>query len=1113
MKATLWVLSLAMGILAGSWLGTLQGQTPATAPTTVYVPYDSLKGIMASQKGVFMPYAEFERLWKAALQAPAAVDGAPAPYLISTARYSGKVGAELATLDLELTIDVLNDSWVEVPLGLTDVAVSAASFVESDPKAAAVAPLLRVVDGKYILLAKGKGRKTLKLQFVRQLVTQPGLNVLSFGIPKAAVTTLELMIPEENMKVDVKPMVAATTEQVDEQGVKGTRLKAFMGSSETIQLSWKPKAQTASDLAPVVIVDQFQHLDIGEALITYDVTFKFDIRRRGVDTFNLQLPAGFRITAIDGDNISKWDIQSAEGSDKPQSVVVKLFTPAKDSYTLTAKMERFLQDAKVELALTPVLVQQSLRQTGLIALSHSARRSVEVRSPLNIARVDTGRLGEELQKRPGVTAWRFVSPDYSATLAIDTVMPKINVQHNWALGVEMDRLQLAGQLNFQVERAGVFELTMDFPEPWEIVSVGPQEMVDSHRLSGKGASRKLTVLLKKEMQSSFALTVSARQPRGAGDEDVNFTLPLPEEKGIENFSGQVMLYLPEGLRAEVGQLNQLSPLSVGSANNWTSFAGLSPAMAFQFRSLDRTKTPPPGGSFKIAIKPSQVSAVVYRLVSIEPGWVDDEAIVQYRIQYAPVDTFYLKIPAQLIEAGAQITGDSIKERRPLDKMPAELIANSSQAVRQASTPATTAATAPGVGEALDKEKWRYYQITLQSPLTGSYQLKVSVRRPFKPGEPGQAAQAVVLPILAAGKLSDQTGYVAIAKAQTLALGEPQMENLIAGDAGSATDLPYEPHRRVATLAFRYTAPPFALSLPVAAQKEAAVFTTIASAAVIEQVLAGDGTMNTNATYLLSTSRGDRLVLTLPTGAKLFGVKLNGAESPVEMGTATDQRIVRLPPTAGQVSKLMLEISYGQDPSAKAFAGGVLSAPLLPADVPVQQTLWRLWMPQEDYLLGHDRNFSEIRDYEAQQMLSNLSQEYGMSVAFKLSPQGDSHDFLRQGAPGKLSLTTMGKKSFGILTWVLVLAAGVAMLRLSGYKRALIVLAGAVLASGLYLFWPLMIPRMARVAVGAMLLVLGLWLAQWLFVRIPQWSKRRKPQAPPAPPAAPAALGGGDGKGA
>ncbi|MFB3894611.1 MAG: hypothetical protein ACE15C_21630 [Phycisphaerae bacterium] len=282
----------------------------ATAPARIYVPYEQLKKVLDAEKqGVFMPYQEFRQLWAAAQGAPAAVEAAPMPYLISTARFTGKAGAELATIELELTVDILQEGWIEVPIGLGEVAVAKAEFVgAADAK---VQPLLRVIDGRYVMLTKGVGRRVVKIEFVRQLVSQPGLNVLSFRIPSAAINTLELLIPEENMKVDVEPMLAAGTTAAESDGKKCTRLQAFLGTADSAKLSWKPRTQAAEELEPVVILEQFQHINIGEALVSYDVRLDLDIRRRGLDAFTVQLPGDFRVISVDGANIAKWDLPTA----------------------------------------------------------------------------------------------------------------------------------------------------------------------------------------------------------------------------------------------------------------------------------------------------------------------------------------------------------------------------------------------------------------------------------------------------------------------------------------------------------------------------------------------------------------------------------------------------------------------------------------------------------------------------------------------------------------------------------------------------------------------------------------------------------------------------------
>jgi len=837
----------------------------------------------------------------------------------------------------------------------------------------------------------------------------------------------------------------------------------------------------------VIICEQFQHINVAEALISYEAKLNYSIHRGGVDSFTIQLPGGFRVTSVDGANIARWDViaqlklvgGAADKPDKPdeqirQTLNVKLFSPAKDKYTLTVKMERFLQEAQVQVPLVPITTDEVLRRSGLIGITYSPRRLVHLKDVKNLARVDTGQLPKNLQNQPGVTAYRFITSDYSSTISIETTSPRITVNQRWMLGVDSDQLQLRGRIHYKVERTGIFELDMNFPEPWKIESVGPDKLVDDYQLKGKGNARALHILLKRENTGEFELTLIARAERAEPEAGVDFTLPLADAKDLQLYQGQLILLLAEHLRAEVEKLEQLQAIPLKQAEKWTpaasllrsktAGAGLSPVMAFEFRAIDRDK--PGGARFKIAVKPAQVSAVVHRLVNIQPGSIEQEAVIDYRIRYAPVDTFYLKMPAELARKGVDITGANIKEKPRIDELPSELRGKDEKTEEA------------GV-------KWAYYKVVLQSKVIGSYQLKVRARRAFQAGQVGQAAIVEVGPILAAGKLSDQSGHIAIARAETLAIGEPVIENLIPADAGSAADLPYQAHRRIASLAFKYNAPPFELSLPVVAQKEARVFTTIVSGAIIEQVLARDGMLNTHAIYLLATSRGDRLPITLPSKAELTAVLLNGNETPVEMGVSADERIVRLPPSAGQVSRFVLEISYG----LKGASASKLIAPALPEEVPVQQTLWRLWIPQDYYFLGYDRVFSRLGDYQCRNMLQMLGRNQPGQVVFKLPGQGKVLDFIRQGAPGKLSVTAVSKEVFSVIIWILIIAAGVYMLKLSGFHRVLVILAAALVAGIIHLYSPLLVSQAIRTGVFAGILVVLLWAAQWGFVKLPELRQR------------------------
>ena len=1032
-----------------------------TLPVKVYVPYDELTEVFESEnQGVFLPYGDFEKLWRAAKGKPAGVETAPYAYLISTARFTGGVSGEIARLRLELTVDVLREGWVEVPIGLGEVAVNQAEFVDS--RSAQISPLLRVVNGQYVMLTKGAGRYVLGVEFVQQLETKPGLHTLRFKMPSAAITTLELTIPEENMKVDVEPMLAATTSQVQVAGKDSTRLQAFLGSAKEVKLSWKPRTQAAVEMEPVIVCDQYQDLHVAEALIRYEVKLNYTIHRSTVDLFTVQLPGEFRVTDVTGANIARWDIESVQGQEgkvTEQLLKVKLYSATKDSYALTVKLERFLQEEKVALPLKPIVTHQVLRRSGLIGITYTQRRQVQLKEVKNLARVDTGRLPKPLQKQAGVTAYRFITSDYGGTLDIQTAAPRITVNQQWMLGVGADRLQLRGKLGYKVERRGIFEIRMQLADPWEIESVGPANLVDDHQVKQEGAQRVLHILLKSERSGSFNLDLAARADRQDAAAAVNFTIPLAEARDVQLYQGQIILLLAEQLRAEIAGRDQVQSLPLRQVKPWAQIPGMSASMAFEFRSIDRTKRA--GVDFNIAVKPAQISATVHRLVNIQPSSVRHEAVIQYQIRYAPVDTFYLKIPKSLADEEVNIQGANIKEKPRLDSAPAEK-------PQQAAKWETAA------------EDWVYYKVVLQEKVLGAYTLHVSVQRSFQADEGGRPSVVAVEPILAAGDIAYQNGFVTVAKADTLAIGEPESKNLTPGDPSSAVDLPYDSHRNIASLAFRYNVPPYALSLPVVFQKEARVFTTIVNGVVVEQELTRDGELRAHVIYLLSTSKGDRLPITLPEGAQLTAMLLNGNETPMEMGMNPQERIIRLPHSAGKVSRFVLEISYGLE-SAKASS---LTAPELPKEIPVQQTLWRVSLAKDYYVLHIDRSFAPLQSVQVQNLLRRLGTNQPSSVSFTLSPQGQVLHFVRQGAPGTLSIQVMGKEVFCILLWFLIVAVGIVMLKLGAYHRLLVILGAGLLMGILHLFVPLFVRRAAWAGGFGVVIVLLLWLLHWLFQKYP-----------------------------
>ena len=99
-------------------------------PDHIYVPYRELESVLGKEdQGVFLPYKDFQNLWKAARGQPAKTPDNGPSHLLSAARFSGVVEEKLARMQLELTVDILQKGWTTIPVGLGRVGVSSVDLI------------------------------------------------------------------------------------------------------------------------------------------------------------------------------------------------------------------------------------------------------------------------------------------------------------------------------------------------------------------------------------------------------------------------------------------------------------------------------------------------------------------------------------------------------------------------------------------------------------------------------------------------------------------------------------------------------------------------------------------------------------------------------------------------------------------------------------------------------------------------------------------------------------------------------------------------------------------------------------------------------------------------
>jgi hypothetical protein len=270
-------LALCLMLLAASHSQAQQPTQPEAKPPTeaetrpareqtIYIPYTKLRQIFEKEgRGVFVPYDEFQRLWKAAQAAAKKIEEhkPPVASLIAEIDSHATVSRDVMTVEAKLQVDLLAEGWQHVYLRLKDAAIHSAT-IGGQP-----ARLVFEADKGYWALIEKKGKEAerieLLLTYSKAYTKQPGTNSVEFEAPQAPVNRWQIRLAEPGVKVNVHPNISATDAGAEDmaeaddksdqapEAKKETLVQAFVGAAEKVRIDWTAKAEGAAGLAALAL--------------------------------------------------------------------------------------------------------------------------------------------------------------------------------------------------------------------------------------------------------------------------------------------------------------------------------------------------------------------------------------------------------------------------------------------------------------------------------------------------------------------------------------------------------------------------------------------------------------------------------------------------------------------------------------------------------------------------------------------------------------------------------------------------------------------------------------------------------------------------------------------
>ena len=991
-------------------IGEIEEPPVVVREKTVYVPYTKLKDVFEKEgRGIFLPYEEFLKLWRAANPGPDPIkpDAPPAAAVIQSSPYKGKVVGDLALFEVSYHVEALKKGWSLIRLPLSGVAVESVDL--GDSKA-----LFSAREKDYGLLLPEKGIYDIHLKFSVKVESSPGKKSVSFGLPPVGVASLELEIPETDARVEVDPKTAAT--RVEEAADK-TRLVTFVGNSRKVMISWMPPAGLATEDAAVLIASQYARAFLGERILSIESTIRYELARGQVPGFKLTVPTAdnTRLLYVKGENIRRWDLEG-------NTLSVDLHSPINKAYTLSLGFERILPETPEAITVPVPKMDGVLRESGWLALAHDPALKVNISNSEGYSQLDPDEVPRAIASDLRV-GFQYLAPPAPLGLAVRKIEPVIHSDTTSVITLDRERDTWVGLVNYRIKKAGVFSVELVVPERWTVEEIGnPADVEDFQVSEPEDGNRTVTVNLRVRQLGEFKLPFKLTSGGSIGQEDITLSPLLVS--GTQQDMGLFGVAAPRSIDIKtinttgLSSVEQQELVSAGIMSQVTAEAG--EPLAYRYSKNSAAER----AAIEVELKEKQeeINVISQHLVSVgESGQIKLTHYLDYVILYKERDTLEFSAPSSL-DKELRVNGEGIAE-----------------------TP-----TPEDQGDNLSR-----WTVKLQSPVEGTVTLTITHEIPPEDLESGTATEIPIPLVYPRRNFKTRSGFVAITKVGNLEV-EPDSADLEIIDA-SRLDPRIGKRGQVIT-AYAYTTKDPSLKLKLTRYNPVALAETAIKLHHIKAVLDQDPCkIHAIATLLVQNSSAQYLEISRPGGATLRNVYVNGSPATTKQRKDGKTELISIPRSKGRKAfPVVIDYDHSLSASAMGSLGSLGLETIRIVDdekkpVPVQKIELELWVPEEFVYLSWSGNLKRSTGHPtALSKINNLLRSpFALAEADAPHPEppggglGSREAFLRETKGNTLytfsSMAPTGGLSFSwttpsifvfteILLFLLVLVGGTILIR-------------------------------------------------------------------------------------
>jgi hypothetical protein len=378
---------------------------------------------------VVLPIDEYRSLRARAFPAEREPEPPPLDATLTRVDYDLRVNGDFASGHATLTIDILKDGWVRVPIP-SGLLVREARL---DGKPVSLVASTSGKSGALAAMLYHPGRSVLSLEIALPINANAGEE--SFALPSSAsgVTRAAVEIPRNG--VDIRLTGGLLSDHSESSA--SSKWTVFARGNEPLTFTWHRKIDDHRQEQPLRLRGSLiQWLGLGEDSTALTAEVSLEIVQGAARDARIAVPPQVTINQVQGATVADWEVKSGELS-------VTFLEPVEQSarFVITGE-SRLPRDGQVDIPLLRLVNAE--RETGGIAVDVLGAGEITKQKPQGLENADASDLGDLVTSRqsPSMVAFRFRPGDANTARALDVNVARYDQQAVLMANIEEARYRV-----------------------------------------------------------------------------------------------------------------------------------------------------------------------------------------------------------------------------------------------------------------------------------------------------------------------------------------------------------------------------------------------------------------------------------------------------------------------------------------------------------------------------------------------------------------------------------------------------------------------------------------------------------------------------------------------